>query len=195
LGKKVIINILLLLLGCNVNIAQQFKGFVVAATIIDGDTIPVITLPEIKVFAPLKFKTKSEAIQFTKLMRQVKTVYPLARIAAIKMQEYNNVIANVSSASEKRKIMKNAEEDLKKQFEKEIRKLTFSQGKILIKLIDRETKSSAYDIIAEFRGNLIAMFWQSFGSIFGMNLKVKYDPYNTDRDIERIVQMIENGAL
>jgi len=175
--------------------AQQIKGFVVMATVLDGDTIPMITLPEIKVFAPLKFKSKAEAIQFTKLMRQVKRVYPLARIAAIKIHEYNDVIAKGYSAAEKKRLMKKAEDEMKQQFEGEIRKLTFSQGRILIKLIDRETGNTSYDLISEFRGSIMAMFWQSFASIFGMNLKSQYDPTNADRDIERIVQMIENGAL
>lgn len=176
--------------------AQEIKGFVVMATVIDGDTLPVISLPEVKVFAPLKFKSKADAIQFTKLMRQVKSVYPLARIAAIKIKEYNGLIeAQGFSKSARKKIMKMAEDKLKQQFEPEIKKLTFSQGRILIKLIDRETGDTSYELISEFRGSVIAIFWQSFARIFGMNLKTEYDPYNADRDIERIVQMIENGAL
>jgi hypothetical protein len=176
--------------------AQHIEGLVVKAVIIDGDTVPVISLPEIKVFAPIKFKNKIEEIQFTKLMRNVKKVYPLARIAAAKMIEYNEIIEKKTySEAEKRKLMKIAEDDLKKEFEGQIRKLTFSQGKILIKLIDRETKNTSYELIAEFRGKVIASFWQSLARIFGMNLKMEYDPYGTDKDIERIVQMIENGTL
>ena len=81
------------------------------------------------------------------------------------------------------------------QLEDELIKLTFTQGKILMKLIYRETNETTYNLIKDFRGGIVASFWQTFGKIFGYNLKVTYDPNGVDRDIENIVFMIENGTL
>ena len=91
--------------------------------------------------------------------------------------------------------MKKAEDELESQFGDEIRDLTFSQGKILLKLIYRETGSSSFDIVKELRGNFTAFIWQMLARVFGYDLKVTYDPAGDDQTIERIVLMIESGAL
>jgi hypothetical protein len=91
--------------------------------------------------------------------------------------------------------MKQAEEEIEAEYGQELRDLTISQGKILIKLIDRETGNSSYDLVADLRGEFRAVFYQAFARIFGYNLKIKYDPEGEDKDIELIVRMIENGQL
>jgi hypothetical protein len=91
--------------------------------------------------------------------------------------------------------MKDLEDELNEEYGQELRELTISQGKILLKLIDRETGETSYNLISEFRGEFRAVFYQAFARIFGMNMKLHYDPEGEDRDIEAIVIMIENGQL
>ena len=91
--------------------------------------------------------------------------------------------------------MKQAEDELKEEYGEDLKKLTFSQGKILIKLVSRETGNSSYELVQDFRGRFVAFWWQAFAKIFGHNLKMDYDPEGEDREIELIVLMIENGQL
>jgi len=96
---------------------------------------------------------------------------------------------------EQRKLYKRAEEELKAEFGDELKALTFSQGRILLKLVDRETGTPTYHIVKELRGSFVAFFWQNLSRLFGYNLKEKYDPEGNDKDIETIVLMIENGMI
>ena len=175
--------------------AQDVEGITVRATILDGDTIAYMSLPIIRVYAPKVFKNKAKQRQWSRLVRNVKKTYPYAVLAANKMKEYEAILINVENEKEKKRLMKLAEEDLKNQFEKDIRNMTFSQGKILIKLIDRETGETSYAIVKELRGTLSAFFWQSIARIFGANLKDEYDAQGDDKMIEEIVIMIQNGDL
>jgi hypothetical protein len=125
----------------------------------------------------------------------VRKVYPYAKIVAAKSQEYNYLIANAKTRKERKKLMKQAEEDLKTQFEDDVKNMNEVQGQILIKLIDRETGLSSYELIKEFRGGITAVFYQSFGRLFGYNLKSTYDPIGEDKEIEEIVKLIETGKL
>jgi len=175
--------------------AQTQEGMTVRATIIDGDTVAYMALPVVRVYAPRHFKSSREQRQWNRLVRNVKKAYPYALIAGNKMNEYEALLINVTSEREKKRLMKMAEDDLKAQFERDIRNLTFSQGKILIKLIDRQTGQTSYQIIRDFRGTISAIFWQSIARIFTANLKDEYDPEGDDKLIEEIVIMIENGDL
>ncbi|MDD3876566.1 MAG: DUF4294 domain-containing protein [Bacteroidales bacterium] len=175
--------------------AQDIQGPVVRGTIVDGDTIAYLSLPVVRVYAPKIFRNNREERQWNRLVRNVKKAYPYALIAGNKMNEYEAQLIGIASERERKKLMKIAEDDLKAQFEKDIRNLTFSQGKILIKLIDRETGQTSYSIIKDFRGTISALFWQSIARIFTANLKDEYDPIGEDRMIEEIVVMIENGDL
>ncbi len=174
---------------------QSQEGMTVRATIIDGDTVAYLSLPIVRVYASRHFKTNREQRKWNKLIRNVKIAYPYAQIAGRKMNEYEAMLLGISSEREKKKLMKIAEDDLKAQFEKDIRNLTFSQGKILIKLIDRQTGTTSYQIIKDFRGTISALFWQSIARIFTANLKDEYDPLGDDKLIEEIILMIENGDL
>ena len=186
---------ILLFLLIPLDIFSQQNVIVTKGVVIQGDTIPYIPLPTVTIFPKFQFSSKAEIRQFTKLVRNVKKVYPYAKLAGIKFNEYNAMLAQVKSESEKKKIMKQVERDLKDQFGDDLKNLTFSQGKILIKLVDRETSNSSYDIVKEFRGAFVAFFWQSLASLFGYNLKVKYDPNGEDALIEGIVRRIEAGAI
>ncbi len=171
------------------------QGIVARAVIIDGDTVPVLWIPEVQVFGPKVFKNRSEALSWSKLVKNVKKVYPYSKLAATKMKEYNEILRPIDSKRERKKVIKKLEKELFAGFENDIKKLTFSQGKILIKLIDRETGNPTFDIIKEYRGSLMAGFWQTLGRVFGYNLKENYDPNGKDLEIETIVIMIENGVI
>lgn len=178
--------------------AQQTKTptpQLVRCIIIEGDTFIFSTLPTFHFFSPKVFKSKREEQQYTRLVRNVKRVYPYARIAGIKLREYNDLMMATSSEKERKAIMKRAEADLEAEFGKELKKLTFSQGVILLKLIDRETGQTGYDLVAELRGSFRAFFWQGLGRLFGYNLKMTYEPYGSDKEIEEIVLKIMFGQL
>jgi hypothetical protein len=168
---------------------------VLYATMVDGDTIPVIVLPEHKVLSFKPFKSKREERKMTRLIYNVKKVYPYAKIAGLKLQEYEGILEGIEDKKTRRKIMKQAEDELDAEFGDDLRDLTFTQGKILIKLVYRETGASSYDLVAELRGKFRAFFWQAFARIWGFNLKNEYDPEGDDKEIEFIVQMIESGQL
>jgi len=167
----------------------------VKCVIIEGDTFVYNTLPVFYFFSPKVFKSKKEQEQYNRLVRNVKRVYPYARLAGIKLRDYNDLLLAAKSDKERKEIMKRAEADLDAEFGKELRKLTFSQGVILLKLVDRETGQTGYDLVSELRGTFRAFFWQGIGRIFGYNLKVKYEPKTTDKEIEEIVLKIMYGQL
>lgn len=194
--KKIIFILFYFQLGCLFSLrAQDTTGFVTRAIIINGDTLPIISLSEVQIFGPVVFANKMEAIYFSRLVYNVRKVYPYAKIVGVKTQEYNMLIAQAKNRKERKRNMKLAEEELMLQFEDDVKNMNEVQGEILIKLIDRETGSSSYDLIKEFRGGIRALFYQSFGRLFGYNLKSTYDPTGEDKEIEKIVMMIENGQL
>ena len=181
--------------------SQDTTGFVVYARIIDGDTVPVIPLKEVIIYPDhnnITYKlivTRREAKRMTRLVKNVKKVYPYAKVAGILLVEYEEKLALIDDKKERKRIIKQAEEDLQNEFGNDLRKMSFSQGIILIKLIDRETGASSYEIVEELRGKFRAFFYQSFARLFGYNLKTKYDPNGEDRTIEHIVRMIERGEI
>jgi hypothetical protein len=173
----------------------QSDGFITKAILVDGDTVPIYVMNEIRIFGPVVLKNKHDAIKFSKLVKNVKKVYPLAKITGIKVKEFDEIIKNAKTDKERKQKMKAAEDQLKEQFEDDVKDLNFSQGVLLIKLIDRETGSTSYDLIKEFRGKIRAVFYQTLGKLFGYDLKTTYDPGGTDKEVESIVLMIESGAI
>jgi hypothetical protein len=171
------------------------RRIVAAAKIIDGDTVPYFILSTINVTAPMYFISAADKAKFDKLVRNVKKVYPYAKLAGIKLREYNEILLKAPNDAERRKIMKRAEKEIKDQFGDELKQLTFSQGKILIKLLYRETGNSSYALVQELRGKFVAFFYQAFARLFGYNLKMTYDPLGEDKPIETIVNLIEKGLI
>lgn len=175
--------------------AQHISQLTVQATVVVNDTLPLVDLHEVEVFSLLSPTTKREKRQLTKLIRDVKKVYPYARLAGIQLRKYNELLKKAKNERESRKIMKVAEKEINEQYGDELKNMTFSQGKILIKLIDRETGDCSYALVQDLRGNFTAFFYQAFARLWGYNLKVKYDPEGTDKQIETIVRLIERGQL
>jgi hypothetical protein len=175
--------------------AQDIRPIVTKAIVIDGDTMPLVGLRQIEVVSLSIPKTKKGKRKLTKLVKNVKKVYPYASLAAVKLDKYENLLSQAESDKERRKIMKLAEREIKEEYGGELKRLTFSQGIILIKLLDRETGESSYKLVTELRGKFTAFWYQAFARIWGYNLKVKYDPEGEDKQIETIVRMIERGQI
>ena len=193
--KRLIILISILVTGWHYAACQQVGGQDVKALVVDGDTIPMIDLSEVFI-TKLDDKTSpAEARKFNRLVYNVKKVYPYAKLAGIKFNEYSKLLIGIKSEKEKKAIMKKAQDELEARFGGELKELTFTQGKILLKLVDRQTGNSSFELLKEFRGRFVAFFWQSFARVFGLNLKEGYDPLGEDKDIELIVVMIENGTI
>ena len=174
--------------------AQNVDVIVLKAKVVNGDTLPQIYLPEVNIRGYIIFRSPADQIRFERLFRNVKKVYPYDRLEGIKLNEYEAMMAGLSE-KEQRKLLKRAEDELKAEFGEELKALNFTQGKILLKLVDRETGNPTYHIVKELRGSFVAFFWQNLSRLFGYNLKEKYDPEGKDRDIETIVTMIENGLI
>lgn len=193
--KKSFIFILFSFVFSIVGFSQNQNSQVVRAIITEGDTLITVNLPEFCISERMTWKIKKKIKKHNKLVYHVKKVYPYAKLAGIKLTEYEYLLVNAKNDKERRKLMKQAEEELRDEFEDDLKKLTFTQGAILIKLVDRETGDSSYALIQELRGKFVAFFWQAFARLFGYNLKAEYDPLGEDKEIEEIVVMIENGQL
>lgn len=176
-------------------LSQESELIVLKARIIEGDTVPVVSLGEIEVLTITIPKTKKGQRKLTKLVKNVKKVYPYAKLAGKKLLDYEEILLAAESDKERRKIMKQAEIEIKEEYGGELKKLTFSQGRILIKLLDRETGNSSYELVQELRGKFTAFWYQAFAKLWGYNLKAKYDPEGEDKQLETIVRMIERGQL
>ena len=116
-------------------------------------------------------------------------------LASAKLKYINDQVATMTNERQKKRFIKETEKELKDQFEQELKKLTVTQGRILIKLIDRETGNTSYALVKELRGTLQAFFWQGLARLFGENLKSEYDSAGEDQMIEQIVRQIETGQL
>ena len=164
--------------------------------VVDGDTIPYIKLPEVKVYASGMLLTKKEIKENRKLIRNVKLMLPYAQEGKRRLDALEVEIAKLPKKQRKAAIKK-AEEELLRDYKGEISNYTFSQGLVLIKLIDRETSRSAYNIVGELRGKLRAGLYQTMARLFGYNLKTTFDPKNDPKDnlIDRIVVSIERGQI
>lgn len=166
-----------------------------ATTVFNGDTIPYYTLQVVDIVAFLPETATEDARKYLKLRRDVLKAYPYAKIASAELSYINETVATMKTEREKKKFIKEQEKVMKAQFEKDLRNLTYTQGKILIKLINRETGNTSYELVKELRGSLQAFFWQSIARLFTANLKSQYDPQGEDKMIEKIVQSIERGEL
>lgn len=171
--------------------AQKVKIF--PGVVVDRDTIASIQLNDIYILAFKEGTSKKEIRRKTRLFRNVLKVYPYARSAANILDEYDKMLAGLPE-KEQKALMKEAERKIKKQYTKEIERLTFSQGIILLKLVDRETGKTTYRIVDELRGAFTAFFYQTIARLFKYNLKENYDPNGADKEIEHIVRLIEEEA-
>lgn len=171
----------------------QQKGEYVMGIVVGNDTIIHRMVPEIWVYPERKFANKRQQQNYSRYVAKVKKVYPLAVEARILLDKYEPQYYALENKRDRKKLMKNLEKELLDKHKEELKKWSISDGKILLKLINRETNRSAYSIIENFRGEFSAVFWQGIARLFKNNLKNGYDPQGDDRMLEEVVRKIESG--
>ena len=184
--------LILLFLGCGLSEikAQRIRGVLRQEwTIENGDSIASIMVLPVYVFnRPIDLR------RYRRMVDAVKKVYPLAQIAKAKMHEMEEHLLTLDK-KEQQAYIKKCYKEILDEYTPVAKRMTRTQGKVFIKLIDRETDYTAYELIKEFRGGFVAGFWQGIGRIFGHNLKVEYDKENIDKVLEQIVVYYEAGLL
>jgi len=168
---------------------------VTKGVILGADTIPMIFLPEIRVYHAQDYEYLFLKRKYRRLIYNVKKAYPYAKIASGRLKELDRQLALLHGEKERKVYIETAEKQIMEEFEQQVRKLSITQGIILVKLIDRETGRTSYQVIKDLKGGFTAFFWQGIARIFGNNLKAEYDPERQDRVIEDIVQGIELGFI
>jgi len=159
------------------------------------DSIPSINLQEIEIISRRNSLSFWARWRMNRLIYNVEVAYPYAKTAGILLKMYEKKLKNAKTDVQRKRIMKQAEQEIKKRYGPSLKKLTFMQGIILIKLIDRETGNTSYGLLQQLRGKFTAFFYQAFARLWGYNLKTRYDPKGKDRKIEAIVRLIEAGKL
>ncbi len=165
------------------------------AVVLEGDTVACMWLNDFIKYSPLNFLNNKDQIAYTKLLRDVKKTLPYAKeIAAIILETYE-YMETLPNDKERQKHLNRMEKHLKDIYTPKMKKLTRSQGQLLMKLVDRETNSSSYHIVDAFMGSAKAFFYNAFASMFGNSLKIRYNPYGEDRVTERVCVLVEQGAI
>ena len=171
------------------------NGYLVPACIYEGDTIASLHMPTLYCFKPLVFKNKKQQQQYNRLVRNVKKTLPIAKEVNRAIIETYEFIQTLPDEKARQKHLKAVEKSVKQQYTPRMKKLTLSQGKLLIKLINRETDSSSYELVKAFLGPFKAGFYQAFAAIFGASLKKEYHPNEEDALVEQIVLLVESGQI
>lgn len=173
--------------------APNYDTLKVYAFVVDGDTIPGGRLLDVNVRTKMLAKWRKYWTEWTRLRNAVYVTYPYARAAGKIMNEVNGRLVNVTDKDARKEIIKSREKDLKKEFADKITNLSVYQGKVLMKLINRQTGNNCYNIIQEYKGGFSAGFWQTVAVLLGSNLKQGYLPNQDqrDHDIEIIVMDVE----
>lgn len=171
------------------------NGFRCRAEVVGKDTFPMVVFNEVEIVTNFVFSNAHQREQWTRVKFNVKKVYPYAILAAAKLKEYDKALAAIQDEKLKKAFIKVCEKDLRSEFEDELKSLTVSQGKILMKLIDRETEKTTYEIVKQLRGSFQAAMWQTVARIFGHNMKTEYDAQVEDIMIERAVKLVEAGQF
>ena len=177
------------------SVPVEFGGSVLPAYIENGDTIPYGHIFEVVIVPRRTFRNERELRAYRRMIANLKKVYPYAQEAKRLLREMDSVYGGLDSRAAKARYASQMERKLNRQFEKQIRNLTYSQGRMLIKLINRETGRTTYDIIKQFRGGLSAGFWQIIAKMFGSDLKSGFDPVEEDRILNELIILYEHGQL
>lgn len=187
----------------NLNAFAQSKGdeFVprggarLMAQVNGNDTILLAFLHDIWVFPRSTFKNKAQEQYFWRTVRDVKRTLPYAKLISSELTKVNVKLVSMKSDSERKKFMKEFEKDAFSKHEADLKKMTVNQGRILMKLVDRECDKTSYDLIKAYKGSFTAFFWQGVARLFGSNLKSEFDASDKDKVLERVIVLVEAGQL
>lgn len=161
----------------------------------NGEVLPEVQIKEVTVYAHPQFPKKKDFRKYERLVSNLKRVYPYAVIVRNRLAEVNTELLKMSTDKERKEYIKGVEKDVFAKYEGDMREMTITQGRLLIKLIDRETQNTSYVLIRDYRGKFAAAFWQGIARLFGTNLKEVYDPNGEDALIELIINEIEAGRI
>lgn len=167
----------------------------VSKVMVDGDSIQYMEMSNVYVYPEPTFKSKRQQEAYNRLVKNVKRVLPLAKQARVMLIETAEYIETLPTQKERDEHLRKVEAQIVKEYKPQMKKLTFSQGKLLIKLVDRECHSTAFEAMQAFIGPIRSGMWQAFAWMFGASLKKGYDAEGTDRLTERVVLMVEAGQL
>lgn len=176
------------------NKKEEKQQFYANTAVVEGDTIPYVTLREAEI-VQYSGRNASFKKRYDWTKRYVLKVYPYAKLATEIISEYETEVSKLDKKRYERKFRNQVEKDLKEEFGDDLKHLTIIQGQMLIKLLDRETSRTGYDIVKDIKGGVSAFMWQGVARLFGSNLKAKYEPKGEDALIEMIVKQIERGEL
>lgn len=165
------------------------------AVILEGDTVPYFVLPIYYCYPPLKFKNKKEENFYWRTVRDVKKVLPYLKHIRKVIEQTNQTLMSLPDKASRDAYMKNFEKRIYKENEESFKELTLNQGKLIIRLLDRETNSTSYELIRAYRGSFSAGFWQMFAVVLGADLKSKFGTKDEDAVIERVINLVEAGQL
>ena len=189
--------VLLAIMACCDVSAQSYKRkqVILPVEVYQGDTLPVIHLRDVYIYRRPKFKNQRKEKFYWRTVRDVKKTLPIAReVRGIIIETYEYLLTLPDEKAREAHLAA-VEKGLLEQYTPHMKKLTFRQGKMLIKLIDRECDQSGYELIRVFMGSFKANFYQTFAALFGASLKKEYDPELEDAEIEEIIFWVEQGAL
>ncbi|MBQ8487383.1 MAG: DUF4294 domain-containing protein [Prevotella sp.] len=167
----------------------------VSKVLVDGDSIQYMEMSNVYVYPKLEFSSKRQQGSYMRLVKNVKKTLPIAKEVRQILIETAEYLETLPDKKAKEEHMKRVEQSVFREYKPRMKKLTYSQGKLLIKLVNRECNSTGYEAIQAFLGPLRAGFWQAFAWAFGASLKKEYDPDGTDRLTERVVLMVEAGQI
>lgn len=176
---------------------KTFAGYYHFIEPATGDTLAMLVFNPIVIYPRERFRNKKEEKLYWKTVRDVKKTLPYAKLISSTLLETYEYIDTYQTQKQKQAYLKRFEKELFNQYKPQMKKMTKSQGKMLIKLINRETNQSSYSIVKAFLGTFRAGFWQTFSKFFGASLKAGYHPNKNKQDamIERICIRVEQGAL
>lgn len=175
-------------------IPMYYKNLINVDSILINNPNPVIFLREVNVYPRKRFDSRAER-KSNKLERNFKKVYPVALRISKLYNQINDSLYSFNTDKERKKYMKTREKQIMAQYKPELIKLTISQSILLVKLLDRETGNTAFEIVDELKGSIKAFFWQGFAKIFGNDLKKQYDSEYKDKEIEYLVRRYKEGSL
>ena len=153
----------------------------------DGEKLPEIEIKDVTILGKRKLFEGFQYWRYERLVYNVKKVYPYALIVRKKFKDVNAALEKMPDEKDRKNYLKEVEKQVFHDYEGDMREMTISQGKILIRLIDRETNITSFELIKQYRGKISASFWQGIARIFGTNLKDEYDPLVEDFLIENII--------
>ena len=193
--KQILLSIIMLFFALFNLQAQESEGYLMPCVVENGEKIFLGNIKEATVVGHSSVRSKRDWRQYYKMVYNLKRVYPYTQIARHKMAEIDAHYTQLKTRKERKDYIDKVEKEMLAEFEGPLRKLTISQGKMLIRLIDRETGRSSYAVVKEFKGGFTTFFWQNIGKLFGYNLKTRYDARGEDAILEELVLMCENGTF